>query len=230
MKSFLLSICVLFVSSFAFSQSCGDGFVSLFDGKTLEGWKVTTENPASFSVENCMLIVKGGRAHIFYDGEVGDADFKNFELKLKARTTAGSNSGVYFHTKYQEEGWPDLGFEAQVNSTHSDAIKTGSLWGVANIYSPKADEEPPALFVKNTGEIFSYRPYAPSVDGEWFDYHIIVQDNRIIVKVNGKTTVDWEQPADWAKKRRIGHGTIGLQAHDPKSEVHYKDIQIKILE
>ena len=230
MKLYLFHILVFISLNIGQCQSSADNYISLFDGKTLNGWKASSENSNSFSVEEGAIVCRGGRAHLFYDGKVGGADFKNFELKLKARTTQGSNSGVYFHTKYQEEGWPDLGFEAQVNSTHSDPIKTGSLWGVANLHATTSDTEPPIVRMKSNGEIDCYRPYSPSVDGEWFDYHIIVEDNRIILKVNGKTTVDWEQPNDWTRKRRIGQGTIGFQAHDPESEVHYKDIIIKVMD
>lgn len=206
------------------------GFVALFDGKTLTGWTASTENAESFSVADGSLVCKGGRAHLFYTGTVGGATFKNFELKLKARTTTGSNSGVYFHTTYQEKGWPDTGFEAQVNSTHTDPRKTGSLYGIVNIWAPGDDQEDFTVRVTDQHEVFVYRPRAPSTDGEWFDYHIIVQDQTITIKVNEKTTVEWTQPQGWSKNRKIGSGTIGLQAHDPDSEVHYKDISIKVVE
>ena len=206
-----------------------DGFVSIFNGESTHNWTISTENKGSFMVQDGNLIAKGGRAHIFYTPDGNETSFKNFELKLKVRTTEGSNSGVYFHTQYQKKGWPDLGFEAQVNSTHSDPRKTGSLYGVVNIFAPK-DVEPYVVKVGKNREVFVYKDAAPSTDMEWFDYHIIVQDNRIIIKVNGETTVDWTQPEDWTKKRRIGEGTVGIQAHDPKSETHYKDIKLKILD
>ena len=207
-----------------------DGFVPIFDGKTFTGWTATEENSESFFIEDGNLVCRGGRAHLFYTGEVGDADFKNFELKLKVRTTSSSNSGVYFQTTYQKTGWPSTGFEAQVNSTHTDPRKTGSLYGIVNIWAPLEVEEDFVAKVSDNQEIFILKPEAPSTDGEWFDYHIVVKGKSIVIKVNGVITVDWTQPTTWNKDRRIGHGTIGLQAHDPKSETHYKDIQVKILE
>ena len=213
------------------AQNAGStDFKPLFDGKTLDGWTATLENSNSFVVEEGELICRGGRAHLFYTGDIGNADFKNFELQLKIKTTANSNSGVYVHTKYQEEGWPEVGFEAQVNSAHTDPRKTGSLYGVVNVWAPLQVEEPFLVKVDDNREIFILQPKAPSMDGEWFDYHIKVQDNTINIKVNGVTTINWTQPEDWTKNRRIGHGTVGLQAHDPKCEVHYKDIKIKILD
>lgn len=206
------------------------GFISLFDGKSLNGWTATEENSSSFVVENGELICRGGKAHLFYTGDVGKANFKNFELALKIKTTANSNSGVYFHTKYQKEGWPKVGFEAQVNSTHSDPKKTGSLYGIVNVWAPEKEEGKYLARVDKEGEIYVLQPKAPSVDGEWFDYHIKVQDNSITIKVNGVTTINWVQPKGWNKSRKIGSGTVALQAHDPKSVTHYKEVKIKVLD
>lgn len=227
MKSLVFTMLCCLLSFAATAQE----FMPLFNGKNLDGWKASTENANSFVVEDGMLICRGGRAHLFYEGEGGsEPDFKNFELKLRIKTTAESNSGVYFHTKYQASGWPNVGFEAQVNSMHSDPRKTGSLYGVVNVWAPVNPEVPFVSKVNENREVFVMAPRAPSMDGEWFDYHIMVQDNRIQVKVNGMTTVDWTQPKDWTKERRIGSGTVGLQAHDPKCVVFYKDIQLKILD
>lgn len=203
-------------------------FVSLFNGKDLSEWRAASENPDCFTVKDGTLIVKGGRSHLFYNGPEG-TDFKNFELKLKVKTLPGANSGVYFHTQYQESGWPEVGFEAQVNSTNQDPRKTGSLYGIVNIWVP-GDGERKTVEVNAKGEVFSHQPKAPSTDGEWFDYHIIVRDNTITLRVNGVIQTEWTQPEGWEMGgRRIGSGTIGIQAHDPDSEIHFKDIRIKTL-
>ena len=213
----------------------GGKWRQLFDGTSLEGWTPSKENPNSYFVEDGVLALRGGRSHLFYTGPVGGANFKNFELKLEVMTTANSNSGVYFHTAYQDKGWPDQGFEAQVNTTHKDPKKTGSLYGIANIHvSEKPDEEPFIVKVDRMGSQI-WREDPPSRDGEWFDYHITVVDNQITLRVDGKITAQWTQPEGWKganasmRGRRIGQGTIALQAHDPKSEVHFKNIRIKLL-
>ena len=82
-----------------------DGWICLFDGKGLDGWKAS-ENPDSFKVEDGAIVAFGPRAHLFYVGEVGNHDFQNFHFKADVMTTPGSNAGLYFHTKYQETGWP----------------------------------------------------------------------------------------------------------------------------
>ena len=230
----LRSTLAVFSSLFCFvagASAADQGFVSIFNGKDLSGWKSNEENPDCFSVKNGELKVSGGRAHLFYMGADGDADFKNFELKMKVKTTKGANGGVYFHTKYQESGWPTQGFECQVNSTHKDPKKTGSLYGVVNVLVLEKGKEPPAGSLEN-----DIRKTAPSTDGEWFDYRIKVAGKKITLKVNGETTVSWRQPKGFdpatALKnmpgRKLGSGTLALQGHDPKSTTYYKDIQLKI--
>jgi hypothetical protein len=208
-----------------------EGFTSMFNGTDLTGWKSNDEVPGCFTVENGTLKVSGGRAHIFYTGPNGDANFKSFELRAKVKTTAGSNGGVYFHTQFQEKGWPDLGYECQVNSSHTDPKKTGSLYGVINILALQPDQKEPQ------GGTHIRVPAAPSKDDEWFDYVIRVEGKQITLKVNGETTVDFTEPAGWdpatALKnmpgRKLSSGTIAIQGHDPKSICYYKDLFIKAL-
>jgi hypothetical protein len=187
-----------------------DGWMPLFDGKTLDGWKVG-ENAATFSVQDGAIVVFGPRAHLYYMGPVENHVFRNFEWKADVMTFPGSNSGMYFHTEYQEGGWPQKGYEVQVNNSHTDPIRTGSLYNIVN--------------VMNT---------APAKDNEWFTQHIIVQGKTVTIKVNGKTTAEYTEPVDVTrpadmKGRLISQGTFALQGHDPKSRVHYKNIMVKPL-
>ena len=205
-----------------------EGFIELFNGKDLEGWTPSNENPGSYSVKNGTLIVKGGKSHLFYSGPVKGAKFKDFELKARVKTTAGSNGGIYFHTAIQGEGWPSQGYECQVNSTHKDPKKTGSLYGVKNIVVLAEGQEPPK------GGDSEVREKAPSTDGEWFDYHITVKGKHIVIKVNGETTVDYTEPeggpaAEGSPGRKLSEGTFGIQAHDPDSETHYERFAVKPL-
>jgi hypothetical protein len=219
MKTLLASA---FISLLAAASSCAaDGWISLFNGKDLSGWKsnARTEDQAAekekvFSVKDGELIVNGGRAHLFYVGEDGKASFRNFEFKAKVMTTPGSNSGIYFHTAFQEKGWPSAGYECQVNATHTDAKKTGGLYAISDVMD-----------------------HAPNKDGEWFDYQIRVEGRRIVITIDGKVTTDWTQPENWNPEkdlknmpgRKLGEGTIALQGHDPKSVIHYKDLWIRKL-
>lgn len=226
-----LTLTALAALALTSAQAAEDGWTSLFNGKDLSGWKSNEEVPGVFTVENGELKVSGGRAHLFYVGDKGDASFKNFELKLKVKTTPGSNSGVYFHTQYQEKGWPEKGYECQVNSTHTDPKKTGSLYGVVNILALLPDQKEPE------GGRHIKVPLAPSTDNEWFDYDIKVEGKHIVLSVNGKVTVDHTEPEGWdpvkmlknMMGRKLGEGTIAIQGHDPKSTTYYKDIFIKVL-
>lgn len=232
MKNLLCSLFALLTLALASSRAAdGDGFVDLFNGRDLSGWKSNDEVLGCFSVENGELKVAGGRAHLFYLGEDGKASFKDFELKLKIKTTEGGNSGVYFHTKYQDKGWPDAGYECQVNSTHSDPKKTGSLYGVINILALKEGQKEPQ------GGKHIKVPAAPSRDGEWFEYLIRVKGRTITISVDGKVQVEFTEPEGWdpAKAlqnmpgRKLGEGTFCLQGHDPKSVTYYKSIAVKRL-
>src|SRR5687767_2530734 len=112
MKNLFAVISIMLACVPSFGQ---DGWVSLFDGKTLAGWKAS-EHPATFTVADGAIVVHGDRAHLFYEGEVSNHSFKNFELKLKVMTFPSANSGIFIHTVYQEEGWPSKGYEVQVNN------------------------------------------------------------------------------------------------------------------
>ena len=210
--AFLLAAVALVFAGCQTSDST-PAWTSMFNGKALSGWKTNDEVPGAFSVVNGELKVSGGRAHIFY-GANGDASFKNFEFKAKVKTTKGGNSGIYLHTAFEAKGWPSKGYECQVNSTHTDVKKTGGLYGVKDVLNN-----------------------APSTDDVWFDYYIKVDGKRIVIQIDGKTTVDYNEPADWdpAKSlknmngRKLSAGTMAIQGHDPKSTVYYKNVRIKPL-
>ncbi|MEM0898107.1 MAG: DUF1080 domain-containing protein [Verrucomicrobiota bacterium] len=207
---FFSSFAALFALFLGANALAEDGFVRIFNGEDLSGWKVNTENPDSISVQDGVMVVGGPRTHVFYDGAVGDHDFKNFEFKCKVKTTQGSNSGIYFHTEYQDSGWPDKGYEAQVNNTHKDKRKTASLYAVKDNHE------------------------APVKDDEWFDYHIKVEGKRITLSINGKVIVDFTEGDDnmghleKMPGRKLSSGTIAFQAHDPESFASYKDIYLKV--
>jgi Domain of Unknown Function (DUF1080) len=197
----IASLLLMIISFSSIGQNKKSGrWTKLFDGKSLDGWKAS-ENPATFTVQDGAIVVFGNRAHLFYSGPFMDHNFKNFEFKLKVMTTPGSNSGLFIHTEYQETGWPSKGYEIQVNQTHSDWRKTGSVYAVQDVKE---------VFVK---------------DNEWYTQHIIVQGKRIIVKVNDKVINDYTE----GENGKLSSGTIALQGHDPKSKVYYKDIQVRAL-
>jgi hypothetical protein len=186
------------------------GWISLFDGKTLNGWKVG-ENASTFQVENGAIVANGPVAHLFYNGSVKNHDFRNFEFKADVMTTPGSNAGLYFHTAYQEKSWPEKGYEVQVNNSHEDWRRTGSLYAVQDVKD---------VYVK---------------DNEWYTEHIIVKDKHVTVKINDRVVVEYDEPQDLQrpddmKNRRLSSGTFAIQGHDPQSKVYFKNIMVKPLD
>ena len=226
--SFAMTSCTEEKPAAETSADTGEGFVELFNGENLDGWTTSKEAPESFSVADGKLIVKGGKSHLFYTGDVNGGNFKDFHLKARIMTMPGAHSVVYFHTAYQDEGWPDKGYECQVNSTHKDPKKTGSLYAIKNIIVLAEGQEPPK------GGEHEEREAAPSTDNEWFDYDIIVKGQQITIKVNGETTVDYTEPEGGpgvanSPERKLDSGTFAIQAHDPDSIIHYERIAVKPL-
>jgi type 1 glutamine amidotransferase len=180
-----------------------DGWVSLFDGKSLSGWE-KSEDQDCFKIENGAIVANGNRSHLFYMGHVNGASFKNFEYKVEVKTEPGSNGGLYFHTAYQPTGWPSKGFEVQVNNSYTrDPRKTGSLYGIQDVL------------------------IATARDNEWYTEHITVIGQHVVVRINDRTVVDYVQPANSDKP--LTRGTFALQGHDPGSKVHYRNIRVKPL-
>jgi hypothetical protein len=203
-----LLLCLLFFSFTSFPKQ-KEKWISLFDGKTLNGWKVGA-NAETFKVQDGAIVVNGKVAHLFYDGAVGNHNFSNFELKLDIMTKPGANSGVYFHTLFQESSWPKKGYEVQVNNSQTDWRRTASLYAIQDLK-----------------EVFAK-------DDEWFTMHILVKGKNIQVKINDILVNDYTEPENATRpkgmeERLLSSGTIALQGHDPNSTVLYKNIFVKIL-
>ena len=143
-------------------ESTGE-WVSLFDGKTLGGWTTADGTPGNWKVEDGEIHGSGPASHLFSPR----GDYKNFKYKAEFKIADKANSGMYFRTK-KGPGFPN-GYEAQVNSTHSDPVKTGSLYNHVKVFDKLV---PPDT---------------------WFTQEIEAVGNHIIIKVNGKTTVDYDR-------------------------------------
>lgn len=185
------------------------GWQLLFDGRSLDGWKAN-EDPATFTVSDGALVVSGKRSHLFYVGPVAGAKFKNFELQLEIMTFPKANSGVYFHTEYQESGWPAKGYEVQVNNSHSDPKRGGGLYAIQDNFT------------------------APAKDGEWYAMSIKVEGHHVQTFVNGKQIVDYTQEQSPTRAagfagRLLSSGTFAIQGHDPASKVMYRNIKVRVL-
>jgi len=193
-----------------------DSWVDLFDGRTMNGW-TPSEHKDSWQVENGMLTANGPRSHLFYNGPVQNADFRNFELEVELVTQPECNSGIYFHTQYQETGFPDKGFEIQVNNTalgdggYLERKKTGSLYGLRNMYMQLVPDLKP------------------------FQYNITVKGKNVQIRLNGQLLVDYVEPtpavipAGGEKGRFLDHGTFALQCHNNGSRAAFRKVRVRPL-
>lgn len=184
-------------------------WTSLFDGESMEGWQVG-ENASSFRIEDGSIVAHGPRAHLFYMGSAQNHDYKNFEFKADVMTTPGSNSGIYFHTDFQEGGWPEKGYEVQVNNSQEDWRRTGSLYSIEDVKEVYVD------------------------DNVWYTEYIKVVGSKVTIKVNEEIVVEYTEPddvqrGDNMKGRVLSSGTFAFQAHDPDSKVYFKNIMVRPL-
>jgi len=139
-------------------------------------------------------------------------DGKSFDgwKKAEVMTEPHSNGGIYFHTKYQAKDWPAGGFECQVNNTHDDWIKTGSLYGVVNVAQSLAQ------------------------DKKWWTQEIIVKGKSVTVLIDGKKLFEYNEPPGVQPsgrfERKLNEGTFALQGHDPGSTIRYRNIRVMRLD
>lgn len=208
MKKLFFTSLLIASASFVAHAADDEGFVSLMDGKTYNGWKMADENQDTWTIRDGAFVAKGKRCHLFYEGD--GKPFKDFHFKAEVMTEPNSNGGIFFHTKYQPKDWPRAGFECQVNNTQSDWRKTGSLYGIVDV------------------------GFAAGQDKKWWTQEIIVKGNTVTVKVDDRIVLEYHEPAGAVAgsdfERKLGEGTFALQGHDPGSTIHYRNIRVKRLE
>jgi hypothetical protein len=170
-----------------------DGKVIAFEGKLKDGKTVTL-----WKVEDGILIGAGPPSHLFSQRD----DYENFHYRIEAQINDKGNSGQYFRTQFGPN-FPK-GYEAQINSTHGDKIRTGSL------YMPSIKEV-----------IVLEQLHKPDT---WFTQEVIVNGNHIQIIVDGKKTVDFKD-----EKNTYAKGHFALQGHDPGTTVKFKKIEVKEL-
>jgi len=205
----------------------------LFNGKDLTGWKLPDDtNAGAFSeiikvekdgnvvayegkqkkdgkqvplwrVEDGILIGSGPSSHLFSER----GDYENFRYRVEVMINDHGNSGQYFRTQFG----PDFpkGYEAQINSTHGDRIRTGSLYPAFN---PKLTKE------QRDKIIVLDQLVKPD---EWYTQEVTAIGNHIVIKVNGKTTVDYVD-----EKNTYTKGHFALQGHDPGTVVKFRKVEV----
>ena len=181
-------------------------WVVLFNGKDLTGWKTHPDDKAKWEVKDGVIVGTGTAGHLFSER----GDYENFRFRVEAKINDKGNSGQYFRTKFGG-GFP-AGYEAQINSTHPDPVKTGSLYPDGRLKLEKGERD--KIVIKD-------KLHKPA---EWFTQEVIAVGNHIIIKVNGKTTVDWTDPKSTYLK-----GHFALQQHNEGREVTFRKIEVNEL-
>jgi hypothetical protein len=195
--------------------TAGDGWIDLFNGHSLDGWKAGGDQ-SSWKVRDGQLAADGPRSHLFYSGPARGARFRNFELEVEALARPGCNSGVFFHTAFQEQGFPHKGFEVQIDNsatgegTYRERKKTGSLYAIRNIY----------------------KQLVP--DNEWFRMAVAVRGKNVQVRINDTLLVDYTEPTPPViptdrPGRFLGQGTFALQCHDEGSKALFRKVRVRPL-
>ena len=216
-----------------------EGWVPLFNGKDFTGWKIPDPPSGQFKkvvkevknadgkvvgfaaqlkdgkdgtpgkevtlwqIKDGMIVGGGPASHIFTDVEAED-----FHYRVEAKINDKGNSGQYFRARF-EGGFPP-GYEAQINATGADAIKTGSLYPDGRTKLGASRKE---ITVMNTA---AHKP------DEFFTQEVIAQGNHIQILVNGKKTVDFKDPNNTYTK-----GHFALQGHDPGSVMTFRKVEYK---
>ncbi|HKI37608.1 MAG TPA: DUF1080 domain-containing protein [Gemmataceae bacterium] len=208
-------------------------WTALFNGKDLTGWKLP-DKPNEGAIKEVVPVEKGGKV-VAYEGKLKNdtqvplwrvedgiligsgpashlfsekGDYTNFRYRVEAMINDHGNSGQYFRARFGG-GFPK-GYEAQINATHSDDIRTGSLYPSFGL--SKADA------IKEKILVLDDAPHKPD---EWFTQEVIAEGNHIVIKVNGKTTVDWKDPKETYLK-----GHFALQGHDPGTVVKFRKVEV----
>jgi hypothetical protein len=174
------------------------GWVQLFNGKDLTGWKTHPKNPGKWYVKEGILY-SGGKdtSHLFSQRD----DYTDFHYKIEAKINDMGNSGQYFRTQFGP-GYPK-GYEAQINSTFPDPQKTGSLYNFAKITEMLV--EPDA----------------------WFTQEVVAKGNHIQIIVNGKKVVDFKDEKSTHSKGHFALQQHGPAKGGPEVQLAVKKIEVK---
>jgi hypothetical protein len=178
------------------------GWVSLFDGKTLGGWTTVDGTAGAWTVEDGSITCSGPASHLFSSR----GDYKNFRYRAEIKINDKGNSGMYFRTPKKPTF--SEGYEAQIDSTHADKIRTGSIYTMVHIYKQLV---PPDTWFTYELEVVD-KPYR----GKMVTY--------ITPKVNGETLYEF---LDYNRSFKEGH--FAFQQHDPGSKVQIRKVEVQEL-
>ena len=176
------------------------GWTRLFDGKSLDGWKVNDfSNGSHWEVKDGEM--RGSGTASMIASERGD--LKNYRLRAEVKINDKGNSGMYLRST-ESPGFVD-GYECQINASHSDPIRTGSIYTWVHLYD------------------------AVNQPDEWFTLEVEVKDvdYRGAIATSILVTADDEvlfQFLDHTRQHQGGH--VAFQQHDPGSKISIRKVEV----
>lgn len=150
------------------------GFVPLFNGKDLTGWKTHPDQPGGWAVEDGLLTGRSDRQHHLFTER---GDFEDFQLMAEVRINHLGNSGIWFRSPFSLDRQNELG-------------------GTPNGYHVMILEDFPRRQVGLTGSLRRESRTLQAVTeplvrpNEWFNLEVIARGPRLTITVNGKVTAD----------------------------------------
>ncbi len=208
-------------------------FVSMFDGKTLDGWSVMPPSAAkAWTAEDGMIVGDGdkGRSYLVYDANRQIADF---ELTFSYRFPGEGNSGVNIRARKDPTKKRDF------QGYHADLGHVGigkQVLGAWDFHTPTRrehacfrgdrlvideDDNPTVTKIEDAVTLEDIHK------GDWNHVRVVARDNNFKLFINGKLSSEFTEHLE--PKRRLDKGMIQLQLHDPGMVVHFKDLRIKVL-
>jgi 3-keto-disaccharide hydrolase len=174
-------------------------WTALFDGKSLDGWEKVGQAASMWEVQDGTINGSGPASMLVCT----KGPYKNFRYRAEVKINDGGNSGLYFRTTAKPT-FSD-GYEAQIDSTHRDPIRTGSLYGFCHVYKQLVKPD------------------------TWFTYELEVRDDkwrgrdmtRIKITVDGNELYEY---LDFDKTFKEGH--FAFQQHDPGSKVNIRKVEV----
>jgi uncharacterized protein (TIGR03067 family) len=196
------------------SPKSEDGWVSLFNGKDLTGWKTHPDDPGKWTVEDGAIArPPAPQSYLFTER----SDFENFHLRIEARINPTGDAGVFFRSEFAVRPSKNngvlcpSGYEAQIGVRANWPIHTGSICSSQG--QTGADK------VLQQGRPNPHRP------DEWFVLEVIAEGGRIRTLVDGQPVADYQD-----KERRFRRGHIALQTWGVNiTQVRFRKIDIKEL-
>jgi len=183
-------------------RGSSEGWVSLFDGKTLSGWTMVPMGRGESKWDVVDGLLTGtGQPSMLYSPKGG---YKNFRLRAEIKINDGGNSGLYFRVPAKEATFTK-GYEAQIDSTHKDPIRTGSIYTMVHVFKRLV---PPDTFFTYEIEAADRNYRGKSVTA----IKVTVNDELLYEFLDHDHT--WEQ------------GYFAFQQHDPGSRVQVRKIEV----